>query len=457
VRELTLSHQLSNLGTSVTTSPTKAGLERPHPILFRQSAVEAALGTQIGEAFAAHWRGVKVFTVFAFTLTAALFLFIGTIEYSPSHRVPCYTDAQNGLARLNAPADGQIIDLPISEGTRVKKGDLLATLSTDKLREGGDSQHSALGARLQAERDMIEREIDAARKEAAANHEMIVRRIAGLRLEQDSARADSQSAEQLLGSLRAQLDQFTSLVTQGYVSKLQLAQKRDEVTLQESRVAASRATLRRIERDIATSEAEQNVVDAKLNGLIENRRRAAGELERLLVQSDVDSQQVIRAPMDGIVSTALIVKGQSVEQGQALFSVAAANAPLIIRLLVPARAAAAVKPGLDIRFVLRAYPREKFGDFAARVLNVSATPALPGDVTQVLPVSEAAFVAVASLPRGLRGPDGRALWLQPGMIGDALVPIERRTILEWLLDPILRGFNSSSRSSGLSPAEGIGR
>jgi multidrug resistance efflux pump len=93
------------------------------------------------------------------------------------------------------------------------------------------------------------------------------------------------------------LDRFSSLVGQGYVSKLQLAQKRDEVTLQESRVASSRATSRRIERDIATSEAEQAVVDAKLNGMIENRRRAAGELDRLLVQSDVESQQVIRAPV----------------------------------------------------------------------------------------------------------------------------------------------------------------
>ena len=29
------------------------------------------------------------------------------------------------------------------------------------------------------------------------------------------------------------------------------------------------------------------------------------------------------------------------------------------------------------------------------------------------------------------------------MLADALVPIERRTVLEWLLDPILRGLNDS--------------
>jgi membrane fusion protein len=425
-----------------------------HPTLFRRVAVEASLGTQIGEAMAAHWRGVKIFTILAFALSGSLLAFIATVEYSPVQRVPCYTDVRNGLARLSAPVDGQIVELAASEGTRVRKGDLLAVLSTDKLREGGDSQHSALGQRLQAERGMIEREIDAASSEAAANHEMIARRVAGLRLEQQTVRVDSRSADQLLSSLRAQADQFSSLVTQGYVSKLQLAQKRDEVTLQESRAAAAHATMTRIERDIATSEAEQKLVDARLKGVIENRRRAAGELERLSVQSDADSEQVIRAPMDGVVSTALIVKGQSVEQGQTLFSVAPANEPLIARLLVPARAAAAVRPGMDIRFVLRAYPREKFGDFAAHIVSMSVTPALPGDLTQVLPVSEAAFIAVASLPRELKGPDGRSLWMKPGMVGEALVPIERRTILEWLLDPILRGFNRSSERSELATARG---
>jgi membrane fusion protein len=433
-------------------------MQRHHPRLFRTEAVEAALGTQIGEAFAAHWRGVTVFTVLAFGLTAALLVFMWKVEYSPVYRVPCYTDVQNGVARLSAPVDGQIVALAASEGARVRKGDLLAVLSTDRLREGGDSQRSALGERLQAERGMIQREIDAASGEAAANHEMIARRIAGLRLEEETARADSHSADQLLSSLRAQVDQFSSLITQGYVSKLQLAQKKDEETLQESRAAASHATLQRIERDIATSEAEQKLVDARLNGVVENRRRAAGELERLAVQSDVEAEQVIRAPVDGIVSmTAMIVKGQSVEQGQILFSIAPTDEPLIARLLVPARAAAAVKAGLDIRFVLKAYPREKFGDFAARVTSMSATPTLPGDAAQVLPVTEASFIAVASLPRKLKDPDGTQLWMKPGMVGEALVPVEHRTILEWMLDPILRGLNRNARMAESTQTQGAFR
>jgi len=411
--------------------------------LFRQAAVDASLGSQIGEAVCEHWRGTRILTILAFCLTACLFIFAGVVEYAPAYRVPCYTDAQNGLARLSAPVDGQIIQLSATQGSRVQKGDLLAILSTDRLREGGDSKHSALAQRLRAEREIISREIEAAEKEARANQALISRRIAGLRTEQIAAEADSRSADTLLSSLRAQADQFADLIRTGYVSKLQLAQKRDEVSLQESRAAAARATLIRIRRDIDTSQAERSLVDARLNGTIEDRRRAAGELERIGVQSDSEAEQAIRAPVDGLVSAALIANGQSVEQGQLLFSVAPAHEPLVIRLLVPARAAAAVRPGMDIRFTLQAYPREKFGDFAAHIVNVSDVPALPGDVTQILPVSGAAFIAVASFSRTLRSDSGKDLPAKPGMIGEALVPVERRTVLEWLLEPILRGLNRS--------------
>jgi membrane fusion protein len=421
------------------------------PALFRQVAVEASLGTQIGEALASHWRGVRIFTIFAFFLTTGLIAFIATVEYSPVHRIPCYVDVRDGLARLTSPADGQIVRLNVREGSRVNKNDLLAILSSDKLRQGGDSQHSAVKQKLDAENGMIEREIEAANKEAAASRDIIDRRISGLRSERDAQREDMGSKERLLNSLQAQAEQMSSLVGQGYVSKIQIAQKRDEVTLQESRLAASRASLTRIERDIATSEAERTLVDAKLSELIENRHRAVGELERLAVESDAGAEQVVRAPMDGTVSTAQTVEGQSVEKGQLLFTMAPAGKPLIARLLVPARAAAVVKPGMDVRFVLRAYPREKFGDFAAHIESVSDTPSLPGDLTQVLSVAETAFGATATLPPDLLGPDGRRLWLKPGMIGEALVPIERRTVLEWLLDPIFRGFNRAPDTIVASP------
>jgi hypothetical protein len=87
--------------------------------LFRQVAVEAASGSQIGAALTTHWRGVAVFTAAACALLVALFAFIAVVEYSPVHRVAAFVDARGGLVRLKSPLDGRITRLAVSDGAIV--------------------------------------------------------------------------------------------------------------------------------------------------------------------------------------------------------------------------------------------------------------------------------------------------------------------------------------------------
>jgi membrane fusion protein len=419
-------------------------MDRPSTPLFRKIAIKSAAGTQIGEPLAAHWRGVRIFTVLAACLVVALLIFIAVTEYAPVHRIPSYLDARAGLSRLNAPISGQVRQLAVSEGSTVRKGALLAVLGSDRLRADGGSQHASLKRALLAEQAMVEREVAATNQEAAASRVMIERRLAGLRAEMDALQVDLRAGERLLASLRAQSTKIATLRTQGYTTELQVAQKQDEVSAQESRVATTRGALLRIGRDIATSEAERELVAAKRSGTIENRQRARGEIERLMVQIDAEAEQAIRAPIDGVVSTALIAPGQSVLAGQPLFTIAARNEPTVIRLVVPARAAASVRRGMQIEIALHAFPREKFGQFAARVESVSDTPSLAAEVQRIAGIREPVFVASAAFLALPRTPDGLALQIKPGMLADALVPIERRTVLEWLLEPLLRGFNDSA-------------
>jgi len=426
------------------------------PPLFRAVAVEASAGTQMGEALCTHWRGVALFTLLAFLLIAALVAFAAMTEYSPVHRVPSYVDPRGGLVRLSAPTSGHVRELAVEQGALVRRGALLAVLDSDPLRADGGSEHGALRLRLEEERATIGREVGAARQEADANQRLIDRKLHGLKAERDALGAQIQASDALLSSLKAQSERIAVVAAQGYVSKQQAAQKMDEVMSQQSRVAELRSGLAQVDLEVATTEAERGVVAAKLQGLIENQRRSSGELERMIVQSDSEAEQAIRAPVDGVVSTALIASGQSVAAGQALFTIAPAGPPLIVRLLVPARAAASVKAGLGVKVVFQAYPQEKFGQFDARIETVNDTPSLPSEIEHVYALSEPVFMAEASLPAQLRAPDGQLLKIKAGMLADALVPIERRTVLEWLFEPLLRGFHESADRSGDASVLGSG-
>ena len=141
---------------------------------------------------------------------------------------------------------------------------------------------------------------------------------------------------------------------------------------------------------------------------------------------------------------ASLAQGQSVEAGQPLFTIAPQDDALIVKLLVAPAAVASVRPGVAVRLAFRAYPQERFGLFEATIDSVNEIPSLPGEVPQAgAGAGEPMFVATASLPGALRGTQGEVLPLRRGMLADALVPIERRTVLEWLLDPVPRGLKDS--------------
>jgi len=446
---------LSFSESAESSSPRVASNNAPEP-LFRANAVEASAGTQIGEPLTTHWRGVALFALFAFVLIAALVAFAATTEYSPVHRVPSYVDLRGGLVRLSAPISGHVRELAVEQGALVRRGALLAVIESDPLRADGGSEHSALRRRLEDEQTTIDREIGAARLEADANQTLNDRKLHGLHAERDALSAQIQASEELLASLKAQSQRFAAVAAQGYVSGLQAAQKKDEVTSQQSRLAELRSALARVDLEISTTEAERQVIAAGLQGLIQNRRRSGDELGRLIVQSDSQAEQAILAPADGVVSTALIATGQSVAAGQQLFTIAPVDAPLIVRLLVPARAAASVKAGLGVKVVFSAYPQEKFGQFDARIETVSDTPSLPSEIEHIYALSEPVFIAAASLPTPLRAPDGRPLKIKAGMLADALVPIERRTVLEWLFEPLMRGFHESADQSHVEATTSTG-
>jgi membrane fusion protein len=430
------------------TTPTARAAESE---LFREQAIIAAAGSQFGDPLDTYWRGVAWFIGLSISLVAALAVMLLVVRYSPMHPVPAFVDVPAGLVRISAPADSRVARIAIEEGARVQAGDVLAVLNDDLLGADGGSRGLALRRGYASERDSLAREILLAREEAATQRARTARMLAGMRIERTALLADLQAGTSLLASLREQSRQVAAAADKGYVSRSDAARKRDEALLQESRLALSRSALARIERDIEAAGVDARISDARLRALIERHQRSRDELARTSQVAAVEAEQVIRAPVTGVVSSALVAPGQSVAAGEPMFALVEEGAPLVVRLLVPPRAAGTVRKGTRTRVSFAAYPREKFGEFQARVDRVSASPLLPRELQTFANVSEPAYLATATLLAPPLGPDKRLLGLKPGMLATALVPIEERSAMAWLFDPIIRGFNESA---GLPAATG---
>ena len=85
----------------------------------------------------------------------------------------------------------------------------------------------------------------------------------------------------------------------------------------------------------------------------------------------------------------------------------------------------------------QAYPHQKFGTGQGVVASVSRTVLAPSEVAiPGLQVQEPVFRVRVKLSRDTITAYGQDLRLQPGMLLSADVIIDRRTLFEWLLDPL---------------------
>ena len=142
------------------------------------------------------------------------------------------------------------------------------------------------------------------------------------------------------------------------------------------------------------------------------------------------------------------VLGARADAATPLLSIVGADTPLEAHLYSPSRAVGFVRPGQRVRLRYQAYPYQRFGHYDGVVVSVSRTALSPGD----LPPPLAALTSLTGLTGGAAAEPlyritvalasqsitayGAPVALQPGMVLEADVALERRRLFEWVLDPL---------------------
>jgi membrane fusion protein len=113
------------------------------------------------------------------------------------------------------------------------------------------------------------------------------------------------------------------------------------------------------------------------------------------------------------------------------------NSTLKAELYVPTRAVGFVRAGQPVRVLYDAFPYQSFGTYGGRIETVSQTILTASDVSGPISLSEPAYRVTARLDRPDVDAYGRRVPLQPGMLLKADIILEKRSLLKWLLDPLL--------------------
>nr|WP_238486390.1 HlyD family efflux transporter periplasmic adaptor subunit [Motilimonas eburnea] len=202
------------------------------------------------------------------------------------------------------------------------------------------------------------------------------------------------------------------------ISKFHLNQTRLELERQELNLTTERLPLE---------------LETELQKLQLNESKARARLTALTGQKEV----IISASKSGRVTVLDVKEGQLLKPQQYMVSLLPEGAELYAELFIPTRAFGFIEEGQETKIKLEAFPYQKFGMLDANIFETSENILLPNEVTLPIRFTEPVYRVKAKLNKQGIQAYGKVMPLQAGMLLEAEILIDKRSLVEWLFEPLL--------------------
>lgn len=407
--------------------------------LFRHEVLEAKRNNWLGGISLAQPLRLWMLAAFAVLAASAVIGFLTMGDYTRRSRVAGELVPDLGLSTIVSPTNGVVGRLFPEEGDQVKADDALSLIDVPRvtaagndaltvIRQGLETRHDSLAELGQSQAAQIDAQIQGiGRQRAAAQHELaqIENEIATRREQVRIGRETTQ--------------RYQLVADQKYVSQVQLNQQQQSLLELVNAQQGLERQATSIRRNLAQLDQSLRELPAQRRGLLASASRDLALLDQERVQQEANGELLVRAPLAGLVANRLIEPGQAVQTGQPLMSLLPKGSRLQAQLLVPSAAVGFIEPGDAVLLRYQAYPYQKFGHHAGKVIRVSRSAIVPADSDSQ--GAEPYYRVLVALDEQSITAYGKQETLRPGMRLEADILGERRKLYEWVLEPLysLRG------------------
>lgn len=409
--------------------------------LFRQEVLQQRqaqwLGTVLIKPRPLHWwcGALALLTIVA--IVAALF---GT-SYTKRARVPGWLVPEQGVLRVMAPRAGVVSSLLVREGEQVAQGQALAALSAEVHSSalGGTEAQAALA--LTHQRASLEAERARGAQLLEQQRAALSSRIDALARELDSLRQEAEAQTGRLALARQWEARIRELQGRGYISEQQVRTAAEAALDQAAKLRALERNALALGRERAAAASELAQLPLKSAAELARIERTLAATGGELAAVEARRSLVLRAPQAGVVTALHALAGDAVSPATPLLSVLPRGAVLEAHLYAPSQAIGFVAPGQTVLLRYRAYPYQHFGHARGVIRSVSrsamaAAELPPGFAGGAGTAAEPLYRLTVGLERQHMTIGARDYPLQAGMQLEADVLLDRRRLVDWLLDPV---------------------
>lgn len=393
--------------------------------LFREQAVAAqnVMNGRIRVAPSPSWTRINLLLIGSISVAV---IFASFATYSRTVPIQGTIQTEEGTAVVRAREQGAIL-LSVKIGDKVTNGQKIAEIKIERQDETGDLALQRQDA-LRSEIMMAQTRANAAREAGVSMAEAAnmranaaLSRIETLNAQLEQARIQTQAAQ-------VDLDRAREIAQKGFLSKRDLEARESALASRRQQEAEILERISAARGDAASARAEASQAISMSVAEEANAKESSSRARLMQSENTTSSTNVYVSQSDGIVASLPYRNGQIVQQGQVVGVVMPENAKLIATFEIPSDRMAEVRRGQVVRIAVDAYPYGKFGVLEGKVRSVSLAAIPNGE--------KAIYLVEAEMPQIITA-YGRQERLLPGMTITARIKTQERTLIQWLLDPIL--------------------
>ncbi|MES2603679.1 MAG: HlyD family efflux transporter periplasmic adaptor subunit [Pseudomonadota bacterium] len=402
--------------------------------LFREAAI-AQQGERLwGDLIVSQPLPTRIITALLAAMTLVALLWLAFNSYQRKVTVAGQLMPEGGLLEVPSPATGIVAEVLVKLDQPVIAGTPLFVVELDHTLHSALPLSTGLLQSLQQQQAALVRQIGLENR----NLRLVEQRFAeGMQLAKAAVAQwqQVQGEQQELLEIRArQSERGRHLQQQGLLAIADQEALQVQLLLQQQSAGQARMDLNQAQA--AEAQLRQDHATAMLRSE-QQLQRLEGELLQLEQQQlrEVAGQRtVVTAPLAGRVTNLHLEAGMAARQQQPVMAIVPTGSVLQVELAVPSQAIGFVQPGQSVTLRFDAFPYQKFGTQQATISSISGStdaalsPAGEG--------SQPHFRITANLAKQTVTAYGTEQLLRPGMRLTADVSVDKRSLLEWLLEPL---------------------
>jgi len=407
-------------------------------LLFRQEAIDFQQhNRQWGQVALLQPLSTKIIAWFIVAAVATIVIFLFPAQYSRKETVIGYLMPTAGTAKIFASQQGTIREIFVKEGQEVEKGQSLLAVETSQIAANGQDVNVTILSTLESRRNRLTPQIAAEQERTKSEQARLTASIGGLEAEISELQAQIDNQRERIRVSDVLVSNVAGLRARGLMTEPEYRQRELAALDQKQKLNSLNQQIAAKQNQLTETRYSLEQLPTVMEGKIQSLRSELATTEQRIAEVSGRRAYVIRAPAAGRISTLQATVGQFADPRLLQMEIIPNERGLQAELFVPTRAIGFVRTGQHVRILYEAFPYQQFGAYGGRVSKISQTILTKSDASGPIELKEPAYKVTAALDRPDIDAYGKKMPLQADMLLRADIILEKRSLISWLLDPLL--------------------